>query len=87
MTAEARITAVEAQVKAVLRGDTNILNCPYCRAKNQQPSELSDEPPPALCCVEFAHAVNAVMLKLETDFALDAAARIADSAVRSGCVN
>ncbi len=87
MNAEAKIRNVEAQMKAVLRGDTNVITCPYCKAQNRQPSALTEELPSALCCILFADCVNAVMLSMETSNALDAAHMIAEQAVKDASAN
>ncbi len=70
-------------MRAVLRSDTNVINCPFCGEQNKQPSQFDDSPPEPLCCYDFAQCVNAVMLKLETDHALNAAERIAEQADKS----
>lgn len=83
MTAFQKLENVEAQLRAVLRKDTNLITCPFCQAQNRQPE---GEAPP-LCCADLALAVEAVILKMETDFHLDAAGRIADSAEKNASNN
>lgn len=103
MTAEQKIINVEAQVRAMLRSETNCLNCPYCGKQNFPPKEhapsvIADdgdyalavpviEDAKPLCCADLAQTVNAVSDKLQSDELLDAADRIAQKASKQVILN
>ncbi len=57
MTSEQKVENVEAQVKAAMRGATNVLTCPYCRLQNKP-----NEP---ICCMMMARAVAAIMERVD----------------------
>ena len=78
MNATQKILYIEAQIKAVIDGRTTQINCPFCHGVNYPPSVITNEESP-ICCHDFAAAQEAAILKLETDYHLDQAARIADN--------
>ena len=84
MTAEQKIINVEAQIRAMLRSETNTLNCPYCNSQNFPPPDGVES---ALCCPDLAQTVNAVSDKLQSDELLDAADRIAQKASHQAILN
>lgn len=87
MTTVQKVESIAAQIQAIVQGRTNIVNCPYCGAQNRQPSELMDDIVPPICCPDFALAMEAAIFKLETDYHLDAAERIAEGAVKGASIN
>lgn len=80
MTADQKIINVEAQIRAILRGATNCLNCPYCGDQNFPAPEGEPESP--MCCPDMAQTVNAVTDKLQSNELLDAADRISQNAAK-----
>ena len=85
MTAKQKIVNVEAQIRAVLRASTNILNCPWCGAQNKEPASAEQALP--LCCADMALAVNAISDKLQSDELLDAADHISQNAAKQASKN
>ncbi len=71
-----RIANVEAQINAAMRGSTNVITCPFCKAQNKAENE-------ALCCVDFGAVVQAVLRKQAQQELLDTAHRIADAVTRN----
>lgn len=76
LTADERMKFVENELLQVLRGERNIMACPYCYGLNVQPED-TDKPEP-LCCRLFAMASIAAMSGQEIQEQLDKAARIAE---------
>lgn len=66
-----RIVSVEAQINACMKGETNVITCPFCNAQNKQENE-------SLCCPDFGLVVRAILRKQAQGEVLDHASRIAD---------
>ena len=60
MTGEEKLAFVESQIRAVRRGATNVVKCPYCNASNGEEAEQ-------MCCPTFIKAVAAVLDRLELE--------------------
>lgn len=75
MTADAKVANVEAQIAALERGATDVLNCPYCRAQTSFGE--------AFCCRLMAAAALAVLDRKEQSERADLLARISDRASRN----
>ena len=54
MTSEDQILSVEKQYQSCMKGEDNIIVCPYC-------GEINYAERQALCCETFAKAIFAVM--------------------------
>ena len=67
-----RIKSIESQINACMRGETNVITCPYCGAQNKEANE-------ALCCADFGLVVQAILRKQAQQELLDTAHRITDS--------
>lgn len=79
-SADARIVAIESQIRAAMNGRTNIINCPYCGSQNKADNAQ-------LCCEDFGLVVRAVLRKQAMHDTLDVAARIGERAASLGMLN
>ncbi len=75
MTSEQKVQYVEAQITAAEQGRQNVLNCPYCGGKN-----IEGEP---LCCISFARAAAAVLIRKEGHDQIEHAERILEKVERN----
>ena len=71
-----RIASVEAQINACMRGATNVITCPFCRAQNTAEKT-------AICCADFGSVVRVVLRKQAQREMIDTANRIADNVGRN----
>ena len=55
MTSEQKIAYVEKQINACRQGRQNAINCPYCDEQNIEGNPL--------CCIPFAKAVAAILIR------------------------
>ena len=65
------IAGIQSQVLAIRRGDTNTLNCPYCKKHTTAEDN-------ALCCPDRGLVIRAIYRNFAQQACVDQAARIAD---------
>lgn len=70
MTADQKISYIEKQMVAVQNERQNTVNCPYCDAHNM--------PGETLCCLQFARASAAILLRWDLRDKAEHAQRIAE---------
>ena len=70
-----RITSVESQIAACMRGATNVITCPYCNAQNRKENE-------SLCCNDMGLVVRAVLRKQAQRDCIEIGMRIGEQMAR-----
>lgn len=73
MDGPAKIAFVESQLRAVRRGATNTLKCPFCDGVNTEEAER-------MCCVLFVNALAAVLDRLDLEETKEIVERISERA-------
>jgi uncharacterized protein YoaH (UPF0181 family) len=73
VTGEQQIAFVESQIRAIRRGATTVVKCPYCDASNGSEAET-------MCCPTFIKAVAAVLDRLDLEETQEMVERIQEGA-------
>lgn len=76
MTPDEQIAYVEKQMRAVERGATDTINCPYCKSQLRQEDGR-------ICCLTMGKAVQAILRRWASKDVLDNAARVCEAAQRN----
>lgn len=72
MTPEDKVKSVDRQIHECMKGDSQIIICPYCKAENNSDNQ-------ALCCTLFGKAVAAVLERIRAGELLEHVDRIAQA--------
>lgn len=74
MTPEDKMASVARQIQECMRGDSQVITCPYCLSENNSDNH-------ALCCELFGKAVSAVLERIRAKELLEQCDRIAQAAM------
>lgn len=76
MTGEQKLEFLEKQIRAVRKGHSDTIECPYCRCHN----EAGDETP---CCQTFLTAMWAILDRIELNEQKEHVERVMEQASKN----